>query len=410
MKTMKMVFAVLLVFCVAFLPSAGLAEKTAKVGVPIAITGPYASDGLNYWRGISMAIDEINESGGLTGYKLEAVKFDTQDFAPERVMQAADYLVQKEQVVALHCGWAGWGQDVMAYGKYDVPTFHFDASSGSIATFREHPEKYNNIFQLTDVEKAIGTVYGVVLNDLADKNPKEFPVKRAALMTADDAFGKEMRAAVGGKLKELGWKIALEEEVPYGTTEWRPILSKIKSAKPDLIYMEIVSMPENASFLQQFLESPINATLDIGYTMGMPEMLDVLGKNAEGIIGNVPGVPGPQPINDEAAEWIRRYQKKFDAYPPGSTIWVYYGVMIWADAVRAVGDIHNYKAINTYIADHPHKTIMDGTIEFDDDHKIPMNMAPSYTTQVQKGVKHSLYGRPGEPYKDNKFIKPPWFK
>jgi branched-chain amino acid transport system substrate-binding protein len=313
-------------------------------------------------------------------------------------------------VVSIHAGWAGWGQDVKAYGKYEVPTFHFDASSGSIAVFNEDPEKYNNIFQLNDVEKAIGGVYGEVIDDMAQNNPDLFPSKTAAIITADDAFGKEMRAAVGGSLKGKGWKIVIEEEVPYGTTEWRPVISKIKSTKPDFIYMEIISVPENASFMQQFLQSPINATVDMGYTMSMPEFLDVLGKNAEGILGNVPGVPGPQPINAAAADWIERYKKKWGAHPPGSTIWVYYGVMIWADAVKAAGDIHNYKAINKYIAEQPHKTIMDGTIKFDNDHKIPIDMAHSYTIQIQSGVKHALYGQPGEPYKDNKFVKPPWFK
>jgi ABC-type branched-subunit amino acid transport system substrate-binding protein len=95
----------------------GGAEEPIKVGAPLCLTGPYAGDGLGYFRGIEMAVDDLNKSGGLLGRPLEIVKFDTQDFSPERVMQASDQLVGTDKVVALHCGWAGWGQDVKAYGK-----------------------------------------------------------------------------------------------------------------------------------------------------------------------------------------------------------------------------------------------------------------------------------------------------
>jgi hypothetical protein len=40
----------LLAFCLAFLSTTCFAAKSVKVGVPIAVTGPYAADGLNYWR------------------------------------------------------------------------------------------------------------------------------------------------------------------------------------------------------------------------------------------------------------------------------------------------------------------------------------------------------------------------
>ena len=71
------------------------------------------------------------------------MKYDIQDAAPERVMQAAADLVQKKKVDALHCGWAGWGQDVMAYGNFDVPTFTWDGSIYAVAAYKENPKKYS---------------------------------------------------------------------------------------------------------------------------------------------------------------------------------------------------------------------------------------------------------------------------
>ena len=97
------------------------AADTIKVGVPLAATGAYAGSGDNYWKGIEMAINEINKGGGLLGKQLEVVRFDSQEFAPEVVMQGANYLCGKMKVASVHAGWAGWGQDIRAYGKYDAP-------------------------------------------------------------------------------------------------------------------------------------------------------------------------------------------------------------------------------------------------------------------------------------------------
>ena len=118
-----------------------MAQDTIKVGVPLSMTGPYTDTGDNYWKGIKMAIDEINENGGLLGKQLEPVRFDAQDFAPERVMQGADYLCGKMKVHSVHAGWAGWGQDVRAYGKYTAPFFADDGSQAAVEVFKQDPEK-----------------------------------------------------------------------------------------------------------------------------------------------------------------------------------------------------------------------------------------------------------------------------
>ena len=115
------------------------------------MTGWAAGSGADYFKGIKMAIDEINESGGLLGKQLEIIRFDSKGFEPEVVMQAADYLCGQKNVASVHAGWAGWGQDVRAYGKYDAPFFADDGSQAAVDVFREDPAKYYNIYQTTDV-------------------------------------------------------------------------------------------------------------------------------------------------------------------------------------------------------------------------------------------------------------------
>ena len=116
-----------------------LAAETIPVGVPIPQTGAYAGSGEDYFKGVKMAVDEINGAGGLLGKQLEIIRFDSKEFAPEVVMQAADFLCGQKKVKAVFAGWAGWGQDVQAYGKYDAPFFADDGSQAAVDVFRKGP-------------------------------------------------------------------------------------------------------------------------------------------------------------------------------------------------------------------------------------------------------------------------------
>jgi len=107
MKKLKFFVVVLAVFM--FIGPWAFAAETIKIGVPLAMTGAYAGSGDNYWKGIEMATNEINQSGGLLGKQIEIIRFDSQEFAPEVVMQGADYLCGKIKVTSVHAGWAGLG-------------------------------------------------------------------------------------------------------------------------------------------------------------------------------------------------------------------------------------------------------------------------------------------------------------
>ena len=147
---MKKIGLIVISVSLVFLPCWSLAADTIKVGVPLSQTGTYAASGEDFFKGIKMAIDEVNQSGGLLGKQLEVIRFDSKEYSAEVVMQGAEYLARKN-VASVHAGWAGWGQDVRAYGKFDMPFFAEDASQSAVDVFNEDREKYYNIYQLSDV-------------------------------------------------------------------------------------------------------------------------------------------------------------------------------------------------------------------------------------------------------------------
>ena len=387
-----------------------LAAEPIKVGAPLCLTGPYAGDGVGYFRGIEMAVNDINKAGGVLGRPLEIVKFDTQDFAPERVMQAADQLVGKEKVDALHCGWAGWGQDVRSYGKYDVPAFTWNCSINAVSVYREDPKRYSNWFQMNGVEKDAGIeeVYFMA------KLPYDYPNRKVVVISTDDSWGLEIASGIKENAKGAGWEIALKEVVPYGTREWGPILTKIKGIKPAWIHLEIVSSPDLITFFRQFLKAPTNSLIQFGYGLTLPDFLPNLGQEANGLLGETIMIPEPAPT-PESADWIKRFKEKYNASPAAGSFAVYTGVMMWVEAVEKVGKADDYSAVNKYLANNKFKTLEGRYVWFDEDHKMPMTIWPGNWLQVQDGkmVTLSLSSQePGNPtpYMDFKFQVPRWIK
>ena len=382
-----------------------LAAETIKVGAPLCLTGAYAADGLGYLRGIETAVNEINNAGGLLGKKLELVKFDTQELAPERVMQAADQLVSKEKVDSVHGGWAGWGQDVRAYGKYDVPFFMWDASINAISVFRENPEQYSNVFQLNDTERPIAVNMFDVMNGL----PIDYSNKKLAIITADDSWGMESAAGMKEQAEKLGWKVVLEETVPYGTREWGPILTKIRKVDPAIIYVEIVYSPDLITFYRQFMEDPTSSLINLGYGLALPDFITNLGAEGNGLMGETTGLPGPAAPTPESTAWVEKFKKVYKAEPAAGSFAVYSGVIMWAEAVKAVGDEKNYEAINAHIAKTEFTSMAGKTLKFDEDNKISIKSWPLSHLQIQDGKLVTIY-HGSDKYLDYKFQTPSWMK
>jgi ABC-type branched-subunit amino acid transport system substrate-binding protein len=202
--------------------------------------------------------------------------------------------------------------------------------------------------------------------------------------------------------------------VPYGTREWGPILTKIRAIKPAWIHLEIVSSPDLITFFHQFMKAPTHSLINFGYGLTLPDFLPNLGQEANGLIGQTITIPDPAPTPESEA-WVKEFQNRYNAPPAAGSFAVYTGVMIWAEAVKKVGKVDDYAAINDYVANHKFRTLEGREVWFDKDHKIPNTVWPVNWVQIQDGKMRTLFLTGKElkemvPYKDFKFQTPPWIK
>ena len=101
-KVILMSFVFVLV-CILTISLFSFAEETVKIGILLPLSGPAASIGVNSLNGHKLAVDEINEAGGiksLGGAKIELIVADSGG-DPKVGMTQAERLITKDKVVAL---------------------------------------------------------------------------------------------------------------------------------------------------------------------------------------------------------------------------------------------------------------------------------------------------------------------
>jgi len=362
-------------------------EAPIKIGAPDALTGPYAADGILMLNGTIMAAEEINTQGGLLGRQLEVVSFDVEDMMAEKVMAAAEKLIglDKVDVVVTSCNAAG--PDVEAFGNYEVPYIHYNATSASVDLYLADPDTRFNVFMVGDV----GGPYGAMDFDVNQQIPYQYPNKKLAVIKADYEWDIEYANGFRDRAIENGWEIVMDEVVPYGTSEWGSLLVSLKQANPSLIVASFYSAPDLVTLFNQWSEDPTDSMLCFGYGVSIPEFADMIGEEGNGINGFTSAAPRP---TEASRAWAERYEARFGEEAPknASAATCYDEVMLWADAVKRVGDVTDYQAVCKAIEDYPYEGLC-GVYDFDEDHKIPAGSTayPQQGLQIQNGKLVPIY-------------------
>ena len=105
----KISLSILIVtICVFGLSSGALAVKYIKIGYIAPFTGPGAEYGTNGWRGVQLALEDINKEGVKIGgevYKIKIIRYDSV-CTPVEAVASFRKLVLEDKVVAIlgdHC-------------------------------------------------------------------------------------------------------------------------------------------------------------------------------------------------------------------------------------------------------------------------------------------------------------------
>lgn len=295
--------------------SAGLLATTALADIKVGFIGSLSSDtGLSTLRGAQIAIDELNEAGGVLGQQISMVTADTGEDVIEGV-KAFEYLAESAEVDFIISGSIddvslGWMPRMQ---EYQIPTLDtWTSYIGIIDMVIEDPEIMAPYFMNIASDEALATLY---INFGAEVLKAKMGFESVVILAEDTAFGQAITGLVTDALAPVAG-IDVTDVIVYdiGTVDFAPIFSKAQNSGADFIYQ--VSSVNSQVISSQYvkLQVPMAMTGVNVSALGMEYWDDTGG--AGGGISTLSPVPSVGfPLDPVSQGFVDTYQSKYDTRP-----------------------------------------------------------------------------------------------
>lgn len=238
-----------LVLCAACTEQQPVSKETLKIGVVASMTGAASTTGKDIWQSAVIAADEINAKGGVQVKDLNAkipitlIQGDDES-TREGGQKAVSRMITQDKVDILVGGFSSAvvsaHQSIVSENRIpyiitgaSTPTItqRTDLDTSTMFHYCPTTDDYGEqttLFADDVIRKAVNAKFG-----FQDSRPL-----RMALIIQDSPYGKGVQKAVKDTIEKRGLNIEIvaEETFKMGETDFRTMLTSIKSAKPDVVY------------------------------------------------------------------------------------------------------------------------------------------------------------------------------
>jgi len=318
------------------------AEKILKVGLVAPYTGPNARVGEEFKYIHEMAFGENNWMIG--DYKVVPVYIDDES-DPEKAVRAYKDAILKENIQAATAGYHSSVtvaiMDVTA--QYQIPYFFpQNESSVIVEKFRSDPVKFAyHSWKGRPNPTKLTVGYDLALFKNAIESGVWTPAnKKFAVICEDTDYGRDFCASFKEMGESLGWEAVGEDYTPLDATDFYPLLTKLKSADPSLLFMSM-SVPAVASgIIKQIQEVGLNS-LVISHGLGwIGEWYDLTGEAGDYVLDMMQKFRTPDQVAYQKA-----FEDKFKISPSASLSISYdydkFFIKICERALELYGELNN---------------------------------------------------------------------
>jgi branched-chain amino acid transport system substrate-binding protein len=386
----RLTVTLLVFFALSLCASSFVAAADFNLVIPLPLTGKQAKFGEMMKRSYEMAAEEINAKGGIKKQKI-ALSFEDSGAKPETARAIVEKLIDtKKQPIIVGEYTSACAKAVAAVAEERKTPYLIVASADDDIT----RQNYKYVFR----QNQVNAHYADSVIDFIQKVVKP---KTVAILFESSNFGTSGADAMEKDALKIGMKVVLKEKYEAGSVDFKPLLSKVKAAQPDVIYM--VSYVMDASLLmKQIKELRIDAKLFAGGAAGfaIPEFIDNAKDAAEYAITAT--LWTPQVKFPGAKEYADKYKKKFGDFPSYHGASAYSALYVTKDALERAKDWTPdgiraaMKATNLATAF--------GQVKFEDKEGYQnQNFADTFVLQVIKGEHETVWP---EKYASKKYVYP----
>lgn len=388
MKRISLSVAVLFLFIL--FSSSLFAAGNPDIVIPLPLTGQQAKFGEMMKRSYEIAAEEINAKGGINKKKL-VLSFEDSGAKPETARAIVEKLIDvKKQPIIVGEYTSACAKAVAAVAEERKTPYLVVASADDGIT----RQNYKYVFR----QNAVNAHYGDGVIDFMKQVVKP---KTVAILYESSAFGTSGADAMVKDAEKLGMKVLIKEKYESGSVDFRPILSKVKAARPDVLYM--VSYVMDASLLmKQLKELRIDVKLFAGGAAGfaIPEFIDNAKDAADYVISAT--LWTPQMKYKGAKEYAEKYKTRYHDYPSYHGASAYSAMYVLKDALERARDFTPDRILEALKATNLETAF--GPVKFENKEGYQnQNFMDTLVIQIQKGEFETVWPKQ---YASKKYIYP----
>jgi branched-chain amino acid transport system substrate-binding protein len=214
------------------------AQDTARVGLILPLTGPFATTGRQIEAGVRLYMQQHGAT--VAGKKVELLVKDDGNVADNTKRIAQEFVVNDKVNVL-----AGFGLTPLALAtapiatEAKVPMIVMGAATAII------PDRSPYIARTSQVTSQ--TTVGIA--DWAPKNG----IKRVVTLVSDYAPGIDIEKSFSERFKAAGGEVVEQIRVPLANPDFAPFLQRVSDAKPEGLFV-FVPAGVGSIFMKQFVE------------------------------------------------------------------------------------------------------------------------------------------------------------
>ena len=301
----------------------GITKDEILLGSIQDLSGPIAGFGKQARNGMQLAVDEINEQGGINGRKIKLIVED-HAYDPKKAVLAAQKLVNQDKIFMM-MGHIGTAHNMAAMPvQFEKNVINFFP----ITAAREMYEPFHKL------KYSYAAPYYDQMRLAVPKLVKEKGAKKVCAMYQDDDFGLEVLKGGEDGLKSIGMEFAEKTSYKRGATDFSSQVSKMQASGCDFVVMGTliretiggIGTARKLGYSPTFLGSS-GAYTDLIHKLG--------GKAMDGFYATM---TVQNPYTDEQSPgirfWANKYKTKFNEEP---TVFSVYGYFI-LDTFAAVAN------------------------------------------------------------------------
>ncbi|WP_232717595.1 urea ABC transporter substrate-binding protein [Gordonia metallireducens] len=303
---------------------------TIKVGSLNSLSGTMAISEVTVRDSIKLAVDQINDNGGVLGKQIQLIGEDGAS-EPTIFAEKAEKLISADCVAAVFGGWTSSSRKAM------LPVFEDNNS------LLYYPVQYEGLESSKNIFYTGATTNQQIVPAL--EYLKEKGVKSLYLVGSDYVFPQTANRVIKAYAEANGIEIKGEDYTPLGSTDFSTIVNKVRTADADAVF-NTLNGDSNVAFFREYKNVGLTPQAMPVVSVSIAEE-EVGGIGVENIEGQLVAWDYYQTIDNPANEsFVRDYKAAYGANKPTSDPMeaAYVSVYLWKNTVEkansfAVADV-----------------------------------------------------------------------